>query len=515
MDIFAVRRLGRRGVAACGVPVALALMALLALAPGARGAELLYWSNSDTAAVSVANLDGSGGGFVNTAGIEIDNPEGMAYDPVTNRLFLSNEEGGPGNEGQINFINLDGSGAGVFTAPGAPVGGPTGITIDPVARTVYWVNRGSMDSLAWAKLDGSTGGVLSTEGATGFPDQIAIDPNGGRIYWFGFGANEASFARTDGSGGGDLSITGTSPPDFVAGVAVDTVGGRLYWSDTSDNRISSIRLTGGGGANLNLAGAPTAFSNGLAIDPTARRIYWPNFAGFGVGTEAFGFAALSGGGGAIDVSADFVEGPRSPVIIKSPTGVAAPAIAQGAGARRSELSCSNGAWAPDFPGSFFYQGPTRFAHQWTLNGAPVAGATAPRFNATSPGRYACVVTASNHAGSGAQTSTAIDLKAASFRLTARKKVTVAADGVAKLKVSAANQGDVPNQGATLCVKVPKKAKKDLKARKCKSLSDVGPDGSRALRLRVKVGPDATGTYKLKIVTKGAPAKAARVTLQVR
>ena len=72
-----------------------------------------------------ANIDGSGGGPFNLDRRLLKNPEGMAYDSVTNRLFVDSSSGGPEEKGEIVYINLDGSGAGVLSTPGAPIDDPT------------------------------------------------------------------------------------------------------------------------------------------------------------------------------------------------------------------------------------------------------------------------------------------------------------------------------------------------------------------------------------------------------
>jgi hypothetical protein len=55
--------------------------------------------------------------------------------------------------------------------------------------------------------------------------------------------------------------------------------------------------------------------------------------------------------------------------------------------------------------SFLYRAPQRTAYQWTRNGADIYGATDIYYTAFAPGDYRCRVTASNAAGSTAQTST--------------------------------------------------------------------------------------------------------------
>ena len=124
---------------------------------------------------------------------------------------------------------------------------------------------------------------------------------------------------------------------------------------------------------------------------------------------AFGFVGLGGGGGAINIATAPVNGPQDPTILKSPTGTGAPALTRDPKAK-ANLTCSPGTWAADFPGSSVYQAPRTFAYQWTLNGAAIAGATASTYSATSPGTYACLVTAVNQSGAASQTSAAASSK---------------------------------------------------------------------------------------------------------
>src|SRR6267154_903680 len=158
------------------------MLALLASAARAQATETIYWDNylDQPNTIGFANVDGSGGGLLNLSGLTFETSEGMAYDPVANRLYIAASGPSP-NEGQIVFVNLDGSGAGVFSAPGAPAASPEGIAIDPSTRMIYWANYGTK-TISWAKLDGSVGGVLNTGGAAleGMY-RLALDPTGGRV----------------------------------------------------------------------------------------------------------------------------------------------------------------------------------------------------------------------------------------------------------------------------------------------------------------------------------------------
>jgi hypothetical protein len=505
--------------ALAGLALAIASVALLWTAAGAGAAETLYWDNYDAVPPSIgtSNIDGSGGGSVNSTGAQLEHPEGMALDTLGNRLYISSSGGGAGKPGSISFVNLDGSGGGVFSAPGAPVTGPEGLAIDPATRTIYWVNTEEPYSLAWAKLDGSAGGVLNTTGATlEGAYRIAIDTAGGRIYWGNnplVGEASISYANLNNSGGGNLSLAGASPPKNISGLAIDPVAKRIYWVDLQEDKFSYASLSGGGGGDVNITGATyNESAYGLALDPTLNKLYWGNYSNKTVPTGAFGFVGLGGGGGAINIATAPVNGPQDPTILKSPTGTGAPALTRA----KANLTCSQGTWAADFPGSSVYQAPRTFGYQWTLNGAAIAGATATTYSATSPGTYACLVTATNQAGAASQTSAGAVVKAATIKLTTKKKVVVKAGGVATFKVKGSNLGELQSKSAKVCAKLPKKAKKAVKAPKCKVLGKVKASGKSSATLKFKVAKDASaGTYKVTFSVRGSGGKPAKAKIVVQ
>jgi DNA-binding beta-propeller fold protein YncE len=516
MSLVTAPRSPGRHIAVLATALALALLASLAIAVRAQAAETLYWDNfsANPDSISFANIDGNGGGPLGLGGIALENPEGMALDPASGRLFVANA-----GENQVDFVNLDGSGAGVFSAPGAPVAEPEGIAVDTAARTIYWSNA-ETKTIAWARLDGSAGGVLDTTGATiGNIFRIAVDPVAGRVYW-GSNVNTPGvpstigYANVDNTGGGELNIAGATPPDEVSGLAVDPAGGRLYWTDANLQIISFASLSGAGGADLNTAGASFNRPWGLALDPGLGRLYWGNESNGVVRTNAIGLGFLTGGGGGIALAAAPVNGPQDPLVLKSPSGTGVPQIARSTKAP-SELSCTTGSWAADYAGSFVYQAPHTFGYQWTNNGTPIAGATAKTLRATAPGSYTCVVTAANQAGSTAQTSAATAVSASNIKLTVKKKAKVKPGGVATFKVRAANQGELEAAKATVCAKVPKKTKKFLKAPKCKALSSVAAGGAATATLKIRVKTSAhRGTYKVTFQITGSAGSAAKAKIVV-
>ncbi|HEU4738402.1 MAG TPA: hypothetical protein VFS54_04885 [Solirubrobacterales bacterium] len=521
MLLFAERR-GHRRIATASATIALALIALLAFSHRAEAAELLYWDNYSATpqTISVANGDGSAGGLLNLTGTTLSDPEGMAIDTVTGRLFVASSNGG-GGTGQILAVNLNGSGANVFSAPGALVDEPYGVVLDPATRIIYWANAGSGDSengsIAWAKLDGSSGGLLNTAGAlVANPYKIGLDPVNGRVYWGNHpkgGEESISFANVNNTGGGNLSLS--RPPDSSYAFAVDSAAGRLYWSEGQQDRFAYTGLLGGTVNTLDTSGAVVDSSYGFAVDPTLNKISWPNYGNDENPVNGLGFASLSGGsGGNISPTAPF-NGPQDLLVLKSPTGTAAPAIARNA-KNRAALSCSTGGWAADFAGGYVYQAPTTYAYQWLRNGRPVAGATAATLAAKSAGSYSCTVTAANQAGSATQTSAATTVKAAKVKLTTKKKGKGEPGNQVTFKVKAVNQGDLKPKSAKVCVKLPKASKADLKAPKCKKLVQLEGRAKKTVTIKVKVKPGAEeGTDKLTFQVKGAAGKAAKSKIVVK
>ncbi len=339
--------------------VAVGLLAL-ASAPAALGADRLYWGNGGNTTISYANLDGSGGGHdLDLSGSDPNSPRGVAIDSAAGRIYWANQ----GNN-TISYANLDGSGGGgQLNITGTLPNKPHGLAIDPAAGKIYFANDDG--TISYANLDGSGGGQLDITGATPVsPYGAAIDTAAGKIYWANLDANTISYANLDGSGGGgELDISG-SHPNEPHGLVLDTAAGKLYWANIG-NTISYANLDGsGGGGELNLAGATERGAVGLGIDPTTGRIYWGNLGG-----DNLSYVNLdgSGGGGLFNTSPVTPSDPRFVALLRAPSATGAPQITGGS-SPNAVLSCSQGEWAPDALGSFFYRAPQSFVYQWTRNG---------------------------------------------------------------------------------------------------------------------------------------------------
>jgi hypothetical protein len=104
------------------------------------------------------------------------------------------------------------------------------------------------------------------------------------------------------------------------------------------------------------------------------------------------------------------------VLLNAPSGTGAPIISGGTTVG-SALLCSQGAWAPELLAALDYLAPQGFAYSWSENGTPIAGASTSSITASTPGSYSCTVTASNQAGSTAQSSAAVTIAASAPALT--------------------------------------------------------------------------------------------------
>lgn len=394
-------RLSRRTSPLRFVALLSAVAALATASSSAHAADRIYWTNGSGNTISFVNLDTSSGGDLTTPGATVDVPFGLSLDPAAGRIYWANN--GPDT---IAFANLDGSGdGGTVNTTGASINNPGGVAVDAANGRIYWASY-SASKISFANLNDSGGSDLNTTGATATqPQGVTLDPAAGRIYWASVFTDKISFANLNGTGGGDLTTTGATVSD-PEGVAVDRAAGRIYWANGAANKISFANLNGSGGADLNTTGATVNQPTGVALDKAAGRVYWANRGG-----NKVSYANLNGtGGGDVPTLSASVNGPSFPVLLNAPQGEAAPQVTGGS-TPGSELSCSQGSWGADLLPAQLYRAPQSFAYSWSRDGQAIAGASTPTHTAAVAGEYRCTVSATNEAGTGAQTSAARVVKA--------------------------------------------------------------------------------------------------------
>lgn len=383
------------------------VLLVVALWPAAAfGAGRIFWANFGApGSIASADLQGTGGGDLDTTGATVEFVGGAALDPVAGRVWWVSAVTA---SSAVWSAKADGSGGvtGPLDVGTASVANPNGAVIVPTlvpGGRIYWADNGD-NTIAFANLDGSGGGQVPIDAAfVHAPDAVAVDPVGGHIYWTNQGDNSIAFADLDGSHPGRVH-TGAATTDGVQGVAVDAAAGRIYWANTDGNTISFADLSNTGAASdvagdLDTTGATVHFPRGIALDPIARRIYWGN-----AGSISFADLDGHGGGGDVETSGDALNVSNSLALLAAPVEAAAPVIDGGA-RTGTPLSCSRGSWAPDLVASAYYRSPQSFSFQWSRNGADVPGATQDTLTPDAVGDYRCRVTAHGAAGVGDATAT--------------------------------------------------------------------------------------------------------------
>jgi 6-phosphogluconolactonase (cycloisomerase 2 family) len=376
----------------------------MAFAPAtALAGNMVFWANDDSpSTVAGAKLDNSGGLNVAPGSATASFLFGVAIDPATNKVYWANFQ-----DNKISFASLDGSGGGDLNTTGTTVNGPEGVAIDPATNKIYWANTLG-NTISFANLDNTgAGGTVNTVGDTlNAPRGVAIDPAANKIYWASTGNNQIQFANLDNSGHAGVLNTGAVTPNDPVGVAIDPASNKIFWANFAvPFAISFANLDNtGGGGNLDTTGAATLNGPaGVAVDHDANRVYWANMNGNRI---SFANEDGTGGGGNVDTGTANLKFPNYPALLEAPKSASAPVLTGGSTVPAT-LSCTVGRWADNLLGSMLYRAPRSFSFSWTVNGTPVAGATAASITATTPGSYACRVTATNFAGSTAQASSAL------------------------------------------------------------------------------------------------------------
>jgi hypothetical protein len=391
-----MRNLLHRGTT-LGCALALSICAVGGLASTAA-ADSIYWSSyANPGGILVGDLGGAGARSLFSGEIS---PEGVAIDAAAGKIYWAETGTGAGTgtangSGAIRVANLDGTGArDLFTGESQP----SGVAIDPATGLIYWADavRGA-GTIRVGNLDGS-GAPRTLFAGEDWPVGVTIDPTDGKIYWGSYNSYLIRVGNLDGTGAATTLFSGENSPTQLA---VDPAAGKIYWSQEFPGLIRVGNLNGTGAATLytetDSAGKPAPVG-GVAIDPGTGKIYWTNL---NSGTIRVG--SLDGTAPAQTL----YSGQTSPwmvALLRAPLGTGPPTVS-GGGRVGQTLTCSAGTWASDLLGGFLYRAPQSFAYQWTVNGTPIAGATASTVLASSPGDYRCEETASNHAGSTTQTST--------------------------------------------------------------------------------------------------------------
>jgi DNA-binding beta-propeller fold protein YncE len=161
------------------------------------------------------------------------------------RLFLLDL-----SENRVVSLNSDGSDRKVIVTDCRL---PDGIVIDVEAGHIYWTNMGDPKandgSIERADLDGRNRKTIVPQGATFTPKQLQLERKSGMLYWCDREGMRVMRANLDGSN--IETVVNTSQGDrrpgpdatkWCVGVAVDVDGGKVYWTQKGPDNADRGRL---------------------------------------------------------------------------------------------------------------------------------------------------------------------------------------------------------------------------------------------------------------------------------
>ena len=173
---------------------------------------------------------------------------------------------------------------------------PDGIVVDVAAGHIYWTNMGDPTtndgSIERADLDGQNRQTIVPEGATFTAKQLQLETKSGKLYWCDREGMRLMRANLDGSNIETLVDTSEGDPrpgpdaaKWCVGVAVDVDGGKVYWTQKGSDNAGEGRLFR---ANIDIPAGQTASNRDdievlydglpepidLELDLNSRVIYW-------------------------------------------------------------------------------------------------------------------------------------------------------------------------------------------------------------------------------------------------
>ena len=165
---------------------------------------------------------------------------------ASERVFFLDVSGG-----RLESVNPDGSDRRVILDGLNKI--PDGLDVDVEAGHIYWTNMGNPKandgSIERANLDGTNRKTIVPQGATFTPKQLRLDKQGGKIYWCDREGMRVMRANFDGSEIETLVDTsqGDARPGLVdkkwcVGIAVDHNGGKVYWTQKGADNANEGRI---------------------------------------------------------------------------------------------------------------------------------------------------------------------------------------------------------------------------------------------------------------------------------
>jgi DNA-binding beta-propeller fold protein YncE len=154
------------------------------------------------------------------------------------------------SDNRVVSLNSDGSDRKVI-ATGCRY--PDGIAVDVAAGQIYWTNMGNPKandgSVERADLDGRNRTAIVPQGGTFTPKQIQLEAKSRKLYWCDREGMRVMRADLDGSNVETLVDASQGDPrpgpdatKWCVGVAIDVDGGKVYWTQKGPDNAGKGRI---------------------------------------------------------------------------------------------------------------------------------------------------------------------------------------------------------------------------------------------------------------------------------
>jgi len=214
----------------------------------------------------------------------------LAYAPLFGggRILFLDIKGG-----RVLAANADGSNVQVLVEGRKAL--PDGIVVDAPSRHIFWTNMGKPKendgSIERADLDGTHLTTVVPVGGTWTPKQLKLESQQGKLYWSDREGMRIMRSNLDGSQVETLVETGQGDAaradarNWCVGIAVDVDGGKIYWTQKGGNNAGEGSLRRGS-LEMPKGQTPATRSNievlfdhlpepiDIDLDLNRRMIYW-------------------------------------------------------------------------------------------------------------------------------------------------------------------------------------------------------------------------------------------------
>ena len=169
---------------------------------------------------------------------------------------------------KIQRLNLEqGSGVQDLITTGVT---PIAIALDVANNRMYWTEGSPADYMILSAAMDGTEMRFVIEGLSS-PSGIAVDSEGGKLYWTDIGSHKIQRADLDGTGIEDLVTVETQEP---VDIALDIVHRKMYWTERSPGEYAVFRSNLDGTNVEGIIAGTGSGASGVAVDPDENKLYW-------------------------------------------------------------------------------------------------------------------------------------------------------------------------------------------------------------------------------------------------